>query len=385
MKTPQIRAALDYNDRQPYDQEDVKIIQLVVGATPDGLWGPRTVRSIALWQEEVGLDVDGKVGPETHKRILVEFESDPYETAITVPEMPRKVRRGLWVDDHISRVKKPEYADELVECGFSVAALMTNRSNTRAGDDPWDLIFHDDGMPGWADDDIAIVADNMRSRDIGIVLTSWPLPTKSQIEDMCEAMVPLLRITRAIAFEVDVEGNWMSKHLDGSLVDLELAGEYLVSCMRQAVREATPSCPDADWFPSWYDAKLPRTEATTFVNHGELRLPTVIHLVDTFCCQAYSVSKRNGKRIDPKSILGPGRHQRQGFDRAMRAGVKHYVQGNAAYRQSFKGMRPDDAMKIAYDTGVALGVDEMRDWSSKWIVGARENTYAKRFHKSLAV
>jgi N-acetylmuramoyl-L-alanine amidase/Putative peptidoglycan binding domain len=59
------RKAVEYNRRRDYEDELVKKIQRMVGAESDGIIGRRTVKIIALWQQENGLAVDGKIGPKT--------------------------------------------------------------------------------------------------------------------------------------------------------------------------------------------------------------------------------------------------------------------------------------------------------------------------------
>lgn len=61
--------ALEYNKRNITDADTIKRIQETVGATPDGVWGPKTVAAVEDWQEDEGLSVDGMVGPRTLKHM----------------------------------------------------------------------------------------------------------------------------------------------------------------------------------------------------------------------------------------------------------------------------------------------------------------------------
>jgi peptidoglycan hydrolase-like protein with peptidoglycan-binding domain len=47
------------------DRKSVIEIQKIVGATPDGIFGPKTQRLVAAWQSENYLVADGIVGPKT--------------------------------------------------------------------------------------------------------------------------------------------------------------------------------------------------------------------------------------------------------------------------------------------------------------------------------
>jgi hypothetical protein len=50
--------------------EQVKHIQRVVGATPDGGFGPKTEQLVIAWQKNNGLKPDGVVGPATWKKMF---------------------------------------------------------------------------------------------------------------------------------------------------------------------------------------------------------------------------------------------------------------------------------------------------------------------------
>lgn len=56
---------LEWNKRRRYSKSEVRTIQRVVGADPDGVWGPATVAAIVAFQQESGLVADGLVGPQT--------------------------------------------------------------------------------------------------------------------------------------------------------------------------------------------------------------------------------------------------------------------------------------------------------------------------------
>lgn len=359
MNGTQVKEALEYNRKQGYDVEEVKLIQEVTGSTPDGIWGPRTVRAVALWQGEQGLKVDGKVGPKTFDAIS-DFEECPGYVEPPAQVKPSDVIIGAWGDDAPHVMVKEAYADRLVELGISEIALMMNRANISTHADPWDLRWHDKGEAGWHDDIIAKIAEVYAKRNIRLILTAWPRPDKAQIDEMCEAMVPLLKVTNAIAFEVDTEGNWLTKHLK-HFKSMKEAGLYLVTSMREALEQA--------------GIKDGHTESTTFGHHAELgRHPTVTQHVDRACVQGYSTSPRSSGPVPWNSYLAPGRHQAWILDRAKKAGAKEVVMGLAAYKQrGFKGHSAREAMQVAYDKTIELGIHHIRYWSTKWILGAQSH------------
>lgn len=355
----QIRDALAYNKKQGYDTKEVQLIQEVTGSTPDGVWGPRTVQAVAGWQAEQKISADGKVGPRTFDAIS-DFEECPSYVEPVTGVQPGKVIVGAWGDDAPNRMKKTSYADRLVELGISEVALMTNRANISKHADPWDLRWKDRGEEGWEDDAIAEIAQVYAARNIDIILTCWPRPDKAQIDEMCEAMVPLLKVTNANAFEVDVEGNWATKHLK-HFGSMDEAAAYLTHAMEQALKDA--GIDDGE------------TESTTFGHHADLgRHPTVTPLVDRACVQGYSTSPRQSGPVDWDNYLAPGKHQAWILKRAQKAGAKEVVMGLAAYKQrGFKGHSAREAMQVAWDKTVELGIRRVRYWSTKWILGAQSH------------
>jgi peptidoglycan hydrolase-like protein with peptidoglycan-binding domain len=60
-----IKEGISFGDRG----EDVKVIQRVVGETPDGYFGSRTYAAVRQWQRFNGLVDDGIVGPLTWARM----------------------------------------------------------------------------------------------------------------------------------------------------------------------------------------------------------------------------------------------------------------------------------------------------------------------------
>lgn len=363
MKQAQLDEALVYNKKRGYSHDDVVRIQEVTGSTPDGVWGPRTVRAIALWQEEQGLKGDGKVGPSTFDAIKA-FDECPSYREPQLIQHDSNIVIGVWGDDNPRQMRTAKYADRLAELGIREVALMMNRANISTAADPWDLRWEDEGAEGYQDDIIAEIAEVYADRGIRLILTSWPRPDRAQIDEMVAAMVPLLRVTKAIAWEVDTEGNWVTKFLRG-FATMKEAATYLVERMRWALTQA-----------GRLDAVV---ESTTFGHHAELaRHPTVTPLVDRACVQGYSTSPRQSGPVGWNDLLGPGRHQEWILSRARKAGAREVVMGLAAYKQKFEGHTPAEAMRVAYQKTLELGIRHMRYWSSKWVLGSKshETPYA---------
>jgi peptidoglycan hydrolase-like protein with peptidoglycan-binding domain len=48
----------------------VKLVQAVIGAKPDGDFGPKTEQAVMAWQKANGLKPDGVVGPVTWDKMF---------------------------------------------------------------------------------------------------------------------------------------------------------------------------------------------------------------------------------------------------------------------------------------------------------------------------
>lgn len=207
--------------------------------------------------------------------------------------IPEGVVVGAWIDDPVHDVKKPEFADHLVRMHIQRAALMINRSNTRADQVPWAL--------RWKREDLAQVAALFSSRGIECVATAWPRPSKKQIDAMCADMAWILPLIGSTTFEVDTESNWTEQFLEG-FRSMEEAAEYLAMKMRELVGE------DGD------------LELTTFTYHTENSDRAVLApLMNRLLPQAYAVRHRRNATVGWNDSLGPGKHQTLAVNRARQA------------------------------------------------------------------
>jgi hypothetical protein len=352
--------AVDYNKRQGYCDNEIKLVQKTVGATEDGVWGPNTVRKVAVWQDGQGLTADGMVGPSTYEAIKDSWELVPVDPESDVeigcglaaydqiwpghtPEeamqkawdqalaegcnelrywssewlidekLPNGGNKGntysgpflasqspaadliigAWIDDPIRDAGTEVFARRLASMHITRAAIMINKSNTLPSQVPWAL--------RWDREELERVSRLYQAQGIECVGTCWPRPSKSMIDAMCDDMAWILPVLESNVFEVDTEGNWKPKFLEG-FRSMQEASEYLAGRMRELVG------PDG------------KTELTTYTYHTEnSKNAKLAPLMDRLLPQAYSVRHRSNGAVEWSSSLGPGKHQTLAINRARQA------------------------------------------------------------------
>lgn len=340
-----VQAALTYDQKQGYTQEQIQTIQRVTGSESDGAWTPDTVNAVAAWQARVGLSADGKVGPGTWKAIqrfaAVEAKQGAGERA---PKL------GVWLDDVPSTVLASGWLTKLRSLGFSTIAVMVQRSTSGKGADAWSL--------RWSANDLTKLRELAKPLGFDIVLTTWPLPDSAQLAAIAKDMPGLLASAGASGFEVDTEGNWKPERVSG-FASLSDAAKALVDVMRSSAA-----------------ATKARLELTTYPYHGEnsSKAEVAPHM-DCLFPQAYSVSDRGGTTIPWDDALGPGTLQATSVHRAeaiegVPSGKVELGLGLAGYEQNFAGHTIAQALQAALDAAALQRIPEVRYWSSRWILGS---------------
>jgi hypothetical protein len=343
----QLEAALEYNERRRYDTETVEAIQRVVGAVADGLFGRGTTNAVWRWQGEVGLEQDGKVGPATLAVVRL--------CAAAQARGPAKL--GVWLDDRPRTALDEAFFDELVRLHLDVVAVMVHRS-TAGGGPMW--------RPRWTAAQLDELRELAQPRGIELVLTTWPLPNRAQLETFARELPAMLEASAAVGLEVDTEGNWTQARLEG-YADMDEAAAALVDTLRAA---AAPT-----------GARL---ELTTYPLHPENGPEArVAPHMDRLFPQAYSVAERKGRAVAWDGRLGPGGIQTLSVGRACQIpgvteGGPELALGLAAYDQTYPERTPAEAMQRALDRARALGAVELRYWSSKWILGHMSESSSMR-------
>ena len=327
--------ALEYNKSRNYSISTVQVVQRVVGATPDGKWGPQTVKDVRTWQGHHGLRVDGKVGPDTLHAILATVShpqgGDASDRAQAHDDGGMGDQAGPRVADTIRTVGVWAGLSSLGHnAGPDVAFCQAHNINrldvfVNAVPQAQTFSMHDEGE---------LVDLCTRARDAGmeIHLTSWIMPFDTYIDGAAAALIPLAEQVGAKSLIWDAEEPW-NKHPSANY---EAAAERIA--------KAFESLPCA-------------MNISGIINTRSERFGPLARVCEVMVPQCYATS-RNG--LDPRTVVNLG------VDRWRKAFAedKPFIAGLAAYRQSeVDGLGTRAAMVAALDDAKRLGIDTVCYWS----------------------
>ena len=258
---------------------------------------------------------------------------------------------GAWIDDPPALTRTEKFWSDFAELGLRTGAIMLE--SVRDGFDP-----------AYTVDTLGVIGELARKHDVEIVLTDWPQPSTAWLAAMRAQIGEFLRVSGAAALEGDGESNWTKSRLHG-YATLELAAHALVGALDQIAEDHHV-----------------RTEWTTFTEHAENGLHALVApFVDRLLPQAYSVRNRKDAKGKPvligwDDLYGPGHMQKHTLDRALQIpkrpdGKPRLSCGLAAYDQTWPGRKPEEAMRVAYESALTYDPLEIRLWSSKWILGVQ--------------
>jgi hypothetical protein len=181
--------ALEYNKSRGYTKDEVKAIQRVVGATADGVWGPKTIASVEAWQKANGLVADGKVGPKTFAEMKESVQEDLIIPALLIlHDLPPATEK--WGYDHLPMVweKKDPQLEAMTSNGNFEAGLVRlvsgwdGRDFSR-GPDSWiSLDLYSIGIAHWWSDTAPKILDEICTRCPELAAFAWG-------EDAAKAMM----------------------------------------------------------------------------------------------------------------------------------------------------------------------------------------------------
>jgi hypothetical protein len=347
---------------------EIKEVQEVVGVRQDGIWGPKTVEAVYVWQGLRCMEQDGKVGPNTLAAVETELSGreEPTNPNIPVPTLTSPLH-GIWCDDRRSIIQET-YWDVLDDHGVNSVALMIEGHNEK-----WN--------PWYSTEDIEKIVTFADKRRMYVGVTDWPYPNERWMLDMHATLRPWFEQFPLSFYESDLEGNWLAKRVKG-FAHIDAAGDQLVDTKRSVV-EGTNA----------------RVECTTFTAHTENgRAADVAPYMDRIFAQAYGVRHRRKKNIQngrydlswlvPWShTYGPGNMVKHTLDRSLQVpGVPSKVKlccGLPAYDQKWPGHTAQEAMESSYNAALAYQPSEVRWWSFKWVFGRFATSYGKPFFMSI--
>jgi hypothetical protein len=267
----------------------------------------------------------------------------------------------LWIDDPPSVVRDPAYWTLLRETGVMNAALMVDSS--RPG---YDALY----KPR----DLEVVTALARDADIGLIAVDWPEPDMDKIDRACEALDKDVLPFGFIGLEGDAEPMWAESKCRG-FASLDGAAVYLTGRRRELQVK--------------HDVRL---EVTTHTGHREAtKRAFLVRLQDLVNYQLYSTeSDWEQKKVAWSGPRGPGRLQREFIEdiletiAELNTGTVKLGAGIAAYDQKWPGHEVEEALELAIEPLTlpygpnAIRIQNVRMWSSKWLVGVRSDTPVQR-------
>lgn len=254
-------------------------------------------------------------------------------------------RYGLWIDDAPRLVSTPEYWDRVVDIGYRTAAIMIDQSTPG-----WD--------PRWTPEQLQAVREiTSMWCDVEVVLTCWPTPDREDMGRMFRDLIVMLEVSGASGIEVDLEGNWLPRVARAQGWTYEAACAELVAGLLRLRKD--------------HDVRI---EVTTHPAHREANERALVtpH-ADRALWQVYSTRHLpSGQAVTWRGRYGPfGREQ----DCRRLSGLAtsweiDWSFGSAAWDQRWPGHEIEEALDVSRSAQLASFPGEIRDWSSRWIVGA---------------
>jgi len=258
---------------------------------------------------------------------------------------------GLWWDLGSGHTVKraDQYAAQLKELGISHVATMLTDSELSDGHLDWKK---------WTPSRLKTWGDALARQCMTTTWTMYAWPTRDLIDELLAGLDALLELDQPGRLELDLEGAWRARYLDG-FASLAEAGSSLVAELR---------------------SRAPVVEVTSYPLHREMGPAVGASTVpDIICPQAYSYRDSKGDPArDWLGRFGPGAMQRLAMSRVAHR-AQRVVLGLAAWAQTWRGHPAPEGMRVALDTALGYPIDEIRYWSAKHVLGPMANDYAADF------
>lgn len=263
------------------------------------------------------------------------------------------VTPGLYVDDAPSRASTEAYIRRAVGIGYEHLCIM--------------LDGHGEGLADlrWRPDQLERMRAVCEPAGVARIGTLWPEPTMAYMDELEKKLPSLLEALGARSVELDMEGaNWDAKKLKGFRT-LEAAELALIDTLREV------GCETYEVVSFMARLGTIKTLVRAKQDNGEPRC-------SLFSLMTYPRRFRNGRQVPYSSPFGPkivGTHL-DALAQEIPSDVR-VASACSAWGQDWPGVEPFEAMREAREYAVNRGIQVIRDWSSKWVIGARATGYSE--------
>jgi hypothetical protein len=259
------------------------------------------------------------------------------------------VDAGLYIDDSPALAATPAYVRRVAAIGLDHVAVMLDGPR-RGMDDV-----------RWSERHLARFADLAGDLGVARVATLWPEPTRAWVGQLRERLPAILEALATRTLELDVEGvNWTTKRLDG-FESLDEAAAAVVD----AALDAGATIEVVSWLARLGSARgfLPHVARLVLMTYPRRHRPL----------GGLNVAVPYDGPFGPKLV---GAH----LDRArvLLGPSIELASALPAWGQQWPGVPPLAAMRATHSAAVDRGVRVIREWSSKFVIGKRKNSYAER-------
>lgn len=258
---------------------------------------------------------------------------------------PVRPRHGLYIDDTPRIALAPEYLERLDALALDEVSVMAERSG--GGFDV-----------KWSTRDLSRFRGSAPP-NLARILCVWPEPSTRWMAGFAQALPALLEALGARVVELDLEGAWKARHVQG-YPSLAAAGRDLVETLK--IGGATSY------------------RVSTFGSHLEAMDRGAVRGEAAFVQQSYTIAKVRGEARDYDGRYGPERRPEEDLALTRKRGEPGVELGVAlaAWAQADWPGEPAEAMAEAYASALRGGARWVYWWSSKHIVGAKRNRYAAK-------
>lgn len=277
-----------------------------------------------------------------------------------------KVRVGMWWDIGPAETfaRWPQWSTQIRGHVTDIAVMVNDHAAARSGE-LWSI---------WTPEQLERFTRLARAAGFDVHYTAWIAPRWDLVTAILQRLAPMAQRLGCRSVELDAEREAFAMQYAQGFQSLEACVRTISDAFRRARDGLLLGC--------------------TIV--PEDRNNPMARVADYVALQAYSQSPsaRHDEDYDYGGRYAPGSMQALAARRAQQYG-KPLVMGLKAYNQEWRADRFGDeyvadgtkAMREAFDATVALGVDEVRYWSAKWVLrspaGSIVPDYALRFIRSI--